>query len=89
MLVTCGIPLLFMELAFGQYASLGPITVWRAVPLFKGILNIPVILLPFQLGGGIFEYPCQSIILSICPSISPDFFCNYLGSVKMAYIVVK
>ena len=26
-----------MELAFGQYASLGPITIWKAVPLFKGI----------------------------------------------------
>ena len=38
MLVFCGIPLVFMELAFGQYASLGPVTVWRAVPLFKGIL---------------------------------------------------
>ncbi|CAC5382400.1 Sodium- and chloride-dependent neutral and basic amino acid transporter B(0+),Sodium-dependent proline transporter,Sodium- and chloride-dependent glycine transporter 1,Sodium-dependent dopamine transporter,Sodium-and chloride-dependent glycine transporter 2,Sodium-dependent neutral amino acid transporter B(0)AT2,Sodium- and chloride-dependent transporter XTRP3B [Mytilus coruscus] len=37
MLVTCGIPLVYMELAFGQYASLGPVTVWRAVPLFKGI----------------------------------------------------
>ncbi|VDH94760.1 solute carrier family 6 (neurotransmitter transporter, amino acid) member 5/7/9/14 [Mytilus galloprovincialis] len=37
MLVTCGIPLVFMELAFGQYASLGPVTVWRSVPLFKGI----------------------------------------------------
>ncbi|XP_071087647.1 uncharacterized protein [Haliotis cracherodii] len=37
MLVFCGIPLVYMELAFGQYASLGPITIWRAVPLFKGI----------------------------------------------------
>eukprot|EP00105_Crassostrea_gigas_P036551 XP_019920699.1 PREDICTED: sodium- and chloride-dependent glycine transporter 1 [Crassostrea gigas] len=37
MLIFCGIPLLYMELAFGQYASLGPTTVWRAVPIFKGI----------------------------------------------------
>lgn len=26
-----------MELAFGQFASLGPITIWRVCPLFKGI----------------------------------------------------
>ncbi|XP_069130115.1 LOW QUALITY PROTEIN: uncharacterized protein [Argopecten irradians] len=37
MLVFCGVPLVYLELAFGQYASLGPITVWKAVPLFKGI----------------------------------------------------
>lgn len=37
MLIFCGIPLVYMELAFGQYASLGPTTVWRAVPIFKGI----------------------------------------------------
>ena len=36
MLVFCGIPLVFMEMAFGQFASLGPITIWKAVPLFKG-----------------------------------------------------
>ncbi|CAE1240529.1 SLC6A7 [Acanthosepion pharaonis] len=37
MLVFCGIPLAYMELAYGQYGSLGPITVWKAVPFFKGI----------------------------------------------------
>ncbi|XP_067948115.1 sodium- and chloride-dependent glycine transporter 1-like isoform X2 [Watersipora subatra] len=37
MLLICGVPLFFMELAFGQFASLGPITMWRAVPLFKGV----------------------------------------------------
>ncbi|KAL4230155.1 hypothetical protein ACF0H5_010540 [Mactra antiquata] len=37
MLVFCGIPLVFMEMSFGQYASLGPVTIWRAVPLFKGV----------------------------------------------------
>ena len=36
MLVFCGIPLAYMELAYGQYGSLGPITVWKAVPFFKG-----------------------------------------------------
>ncbi|CAG5126380.1 unnamed protein product, partial [Candidula unifasciata] len=35
MLILVGMPLFFMELAFGQFASLGPITVWRINPLFK------------------------------------------------------
>ncbi|KAI0235333.1 Sodium- and chloride-dependent glycine transporter 1 [Lamellibrachia satsuma] len=37
MLAMVGLPLFYMELAFGQYASLGPITIWRVSPLFKGI----------------------------------------------------
>ncbi|XP_048253632.1 sodium- and chloride-dependent glycine transporter 1-like isoform X1 [Haliotis rufescens] len=32
-----GMPLFFMELSFGQFASLGPITVWKVNPLFKGL----------------------------------------------------
>ena len=36
MLLLVGLPLFFMELAFGQFASLGPITIWRINPLFKG-----------------------------------------------------
>ena len=38
MLVLCGIPLFYMELALGQFASVGPITVWRASPIFKGTI---------------------------------------------------
>lgn len=38
MVIFCGIPLVFMEMSFGQYASLGPVTIWRAVPLFKGTI---------------------------------------------------
>lgn len=34
-----------MELAFGQYASLGPITVWKAAPIFKGQFHKADILL--------------------------------------------
>ncbi len=37
MLAFVGLPLFFMELAFGQYASLGPITVWKINPLLKGL----------------------------------------------------
>lgn len=37
MLVLIGYPLLLMELAFGQYANEGPITIWRISPAFEGI----------------------------------------------------
>ena len=46
MLALVGLPMFFMELAFGQFASLGPITIWRISPLFKGNRNI----------NAIFEY---------------------------------
>ncbi|KAL8582804.1 hypothetical protein ACOMHN_066820 [Nucella lapillus] len=37
MLVICGLPLFFFELSFGQFASIGPITIWRVSPFFRGI----------------------------------------------------
>lgn len=37
MLICCGIPLVFLELAFGQFSALGPVTAWNSIPLFKGI----------------------------------------------------
>jgi len=37
-MVFLGLPLFYLELAVGQYASVGSITVWRLCPLFKGIL---------------------------------------------------
>ncbi|XP_066437973.1 sodium- and chloride-dependent neutral and basic amino acid transporter B(0+)-like [Eleutherodactylus coqui] len=37
MLVLAGLPLLFLECALGQFASLGPIEIWRIVPLFQGV----------------------------------------------------
>lgn len=37
MLFTAGLPLFFLELAFGQYASEGPITIWKISPLFQGL----------------------------------------------------
>lgn len=32
-----GLPLVLIELAFGQYANEGPITIWRVSPAFEGI----------------------------------------------------
>ncbi|GFY05794.1 sodium- and chloride-dependent glycine transporter 1 [Trichonephila clavipes] len=37
MLIFVGLPLFFLELSFGQYASEGPITIWKISPLFQGI----------------------------------------------------
>ncbi len=36
MLAFAGLPLFFLEVSFGQYCSLGPISCWRAVPMFRG-----------------------------------------------------
>jgi len=36
-LFLCGMPLFFIEVSYGQFASLSPITVWRLSPFFKGI----------------------------------------------------
>ncbi|XP_072173164.1 sodium- and chloride-dependent glycine transporter 1-like [Diadema setosum] len=37
MLCLAGVPLFFLELAFGQYCSSGPIRAWNAVPLMRGV----------------------------------------------------
>uniref|UniRef100_A0A8C4XCM5 Transporter n=1 Tax=Erpetoichthys calabaricus TaxID=27687 RepID=A0A8C4XCM5_ERPCA len=37
MLAFAGLPLFFLECSFGQFASLGPISVWKAVPIMQGV----------------------------------------------------
>lgn len=44
MLIFCGLPLFYMELALGQFQRCGCLTVWnRICPAFKGSLLISVI----------------------------------------------
>ena len=40
MLALVGLPLFFLELGFGQFASLGPIAIWKINPLLKGMVYI-------------------------------------------------
>ncbi|KAM6927509.1 sodium- and chloride-dependent neutral and basic amino acid transporter B(0+) [Xenentodon cancila] len=37
LLLVTGIPLFFLESAFGQFCSQGPVNVWRAVPILQGV----------------------------------------------------
>jgi solute carrier family 6 amino acid transporter-like protein 5/7/9/14 len=50
MLIFAGLPLFFMELSFGQFASLGPISIWRLSPIFKGKKRETDLLLAYFLG---------------------------------------
>ncbi|NXP87516.1 S6A14 protein, partial [Passerina amoena] len=44
MLALAGLPLFFMECSLGQFASLGPVSAWRMLPLFQGVGITMVIL---------------------------------------------
>lgn len=37
MAILIGMPLFFFELSFGQFASLGPIVIWKVSPIMKGV----------------------------------------------------
>ncbi|XP_027703033.1 sodium- and chloride-dependent neutral and basic amino acid transporter B(0+) [Vombatus ursinus] len=37
MLALAGLPLFFLECSLGQFASLGPVSIWRVLPLFQGV----------------------------------------------------
>ncbi|PAA64594.1 hypothetical protein BOX15_Mlig031699g3 [Macrostomum lignano] len=36
-LILCGMPLVFLEMSFGQFSSLSPIAIWKICPIFKGL----------------------------------------------------
>ena len=35
-IIVVSTPLIFLEFSLGQFASLGPLAIWRVAPLFKG-----------------------------------------------------
>ncbi|XP_053574724.1 sodium- and chloride-dependent neutral and basic amino acid transporter B(0+)-like [Bombina bombina] len=37
MLALAGLPLFFLECSLGQFASLGPVSIWRIAPIFQGV----------------------------------------------------
>ena len=39
-LVIIGIPLFYLEISFGQFASLGPVKIWRINLLMKGLFSL-------------------------------------------------
>ncbi|XP_075429251.1 sodium- and chloride-dependent neutral and basic amino acid transporter B(0+)-like isoform X1 [Ascaphus truei] len=47
MLALAGLPLFFLECSLGQFASLGPVAIWRIVPLFEGVGVTMVIISAF------------------------------------------
>nr|XP_018670765.1 sodium- and chloride-dependent neutral and basic amino acid transporter B(0+) [Ciona intestinalis] len=47
MLVFAGLPIFFMEVALGQFSSLGPTSVWKFNPMFKGVGVCMVVLSAF------------------------------------------
>ncbi|XP_076316035.1 sodium- and chloride-dependent glycine transporter 1-like isoform X1 [Tachypleus tridentatus] len=49
MLAFVGLPLFFLELAFGQFASEGPVTIWKIAPIFQG-LGYAMVTMSFLVG---------------------------------------
>uniref|UniRef100_UPI00398EDD90 sodium- and chloride-dependent neutral and basic amino acid transporter B(0+)-like isoform X2 n=1 Tax=Pristiophorus japonicus TaxID=55135 RepID=UPI00398EDD90 len=54
MLALAGMPMFFLESSFGQFASLGPVAVWKAVPMLQGVGMTMVLASTF----GIISYCC-------------------------------
>uniref|UniRef100_A0A3Q1EXR0 Transporter n=1 Tax=Acanthochromis polyacanthus TaxID=80966 RepID=A0A3Q1EXR0_9TELE len=74
MLVLCGIPLLFLESAIGQFCSQGPINMWRAVPVLQGHLYYMFASMQFPLPWS----SCSSWADRKCSNL-PKAYCNVSG----------
>ncbi|XP_072914716.1 sodium- and chloride-dependent neutral and basic amino acid transporter B(0+)-like isoform X1 [Hemitrygon akajei] len=47
MLALIGMPMFFLDTSFGQFASLGPVSIWKVVPLLQGIGITMVLVISF------------------------------------------
>lgn len=74
-LVVLGIPLFFMELCFGQFASLGPLKIWLINPACKGV-GISVVLIT----GCIVIY--YNVVVAYCIFY---FFASMAGTLPWSY----
>ena len=45
MLALAGLPIFFLEVSLGQFASQGPVSVWKAIPALQGESALPPSLL--------------------------------------------
>lgn len=41
MLALAGLPIFFLEVSLGQFASQGPVSVWKAIPALQGEFLLP------------------------------------------------
>ena len=83
MLLFAGLPIFFMEVALGQFSSLGPTSVWKFNPLLKGLFRyIPClesessrntcIKTIFKILGSLKQF-LEHVIISIVIKVSCSF----------------
>ncbi|RUS88668.1 hypothetical protein EGW08_003563, partial [Elysia chlorotica] len=77
LIFTCGLPLFIMETAIGQYSSLGPIRVWKAVPIFKGVgYSMVAISGLTSLYYGVISSWAMLYLVTSMTSVTPWKYCN-------------
>ncbi|CAA9997778.1 unnamed protein product [Nesidiocoris tenuis] len=77
MLVFGAIPLFYMELVLGQYNKLGPISVWKICPIFKGV-GVCAVVVAFFVSfyyNVIIAWALYFLAESVVPQL-PWMFCN-------------